>query len=282
MTQNILTQDNKGFKIALVLGAGGARGFCHIGVIRALLENGIYPDIVTGSSMGSIIGASYCYGMPIDKIEEMAIKVRNRHFSDLNLAFFTNIGLLQSKKMSAILKRLFGDTRIEDLKIPYAAASVDFMSGELVIMDKGLLWEAARASSAIPLIFMPYEKDGMVLYDGGLLCRMPIQTAKDMGADVVIAVDALGPIRRNERPDNLIKVMLRAYHILDWKNTCCSLDDAQVCIVPDMGAKDEMQFKDNDIPIMAGYVETNIRMPEIKKAIEKVKALKEQGAASVQ
>lgn len=272
---------NKDLKIALVLGAGGARGFCHIGAIRALQENGIYPDIVTGSSMGSIIGAAYCCGLPIDKIEEMAVKVRNKHFSDLNLAFFANIGLLQSKKMSAILKRLFGDTLIEDMKLPFAAVSVDFMSGELVIMDKGPVWEAARASSAIPLIFMPLEKDGMLLYDGGVLCRLPIKTAKDMGADVVIAVDALGPIRQNQRPDNLIKVMLRAYHILDWKNTCCSLEEAQVCIVPDMGDKDEMQFKDNDVTIMAGYVETNNRMPEIIKAIEYAGMLKAQNRIAV-
>lgn len=268
-----------GLKIALVLGAGGSRGFCHVGVIRALLEHGIYPDIVTGSSIGSIIGAAYCCGMPIDKLEEIAAGIRNKHIFDINPVFFANAGLLQSKKVSAILKRLFGDIVIEDLKIPYAAVSVDFMSGTVIVIDKGPVWEAARASSAIPLIFMPFERDGMILYDGGVLCRLPIGTAKDMGADVIIAVDALGPLRRNEPSNNLIKVLMRAYNIMDWKNTCSVLDDAQICIVPDMGAKDELQFKDNDISIMAGYVETNIRMPEIKELIERTRASKEQAAS---
>jgi len=174
-------------KIGLALGSGSARGWAHIGVIRALKEEGIEPDIITGCSIGSLVGAAYASGH-LDLLEQWVLK----------LSFWDVVRLLDVKMMGGLIEgeslmSSFEDKikhiNIEELPLPFAAVATDLASGREVWLQKGLLPEAVRASIALPGLFSPFRSDGRWLVDGGLTNPVPISLCRAMGADIIIAVN---------------------------------------------------------------------------------------------
>ena len=177
-------------KIGLALSGGGARGFAHIGVLKVLVENNIPIDMIAGTSAGSIIGGAFAAGMSVEQIIEMGAKVGWTNMTRLSMS---PIAMLSNAPMGRFLANHFPVTRFEDLKIPYAAVACDLPNGqEVVLRDKGDLIFAIQASCAVPGVFAPMtDENGRMLVDGGATSLTPIDAVRDLGADIVIAVDLL-------------------------------------------------------------------------------------------
>ncbi len=175
-------------KIGLALGGGSARGLAHIGVIDALEEHGISPSIVTGTSIGSIMGAAYAAGEH-EKFKDFLLTVdlwKMLSFFEVNLP---RKGLFDGRKISRFFEENLNIANIEDLEKKFAAVSCDYETGERVVFDHGDMITALRASYSIPGVFTPMKYKGRLLVDGGLVDPVPVTAARDLGAEVVIAVD---------------------------------------------------------------------------------------------
>lgn len=175
-------------KIGLALGSGGARGFCHVGVIRALEDLGIRPDVVAGCSMGALVGAAYAGGK-LDAFEDWANSITLANFMSLVDLRFSGGGLVEGRQIAGLLKQLGLPDRIEDLDLPFMAVATDFNSGRELWLDHGDLGSAVRSSVAIPGIFSPVHKDGRWLLDGGMTNPVPVSLARAMGGEVIIGVN---------------------------------------------------------------------------------------------
>ncbi len=176
-------------KIGLALSGGGARGFAHIGVIKALEANGIAVDIVGGTSAGSFVGGALASGLSAKELLEIGRQIGWLSVTGIS---YSPKALLSNAAMGKFIKRNFPTSRIENLAIPFAAVTCDLKTGEeFVFRDRGDLATAIRASCAVPGIFRPVADDGRLLIDGGVLTPMPAQIVKEMGADVVIGVDLI-------------------------------------------------------------------------------------------
>jgi NTE family protein len=184
-------------RIGLALGAGGARGWAHIGAIRALEERGIKPDLVCGTSIGALVGAAYASG-ELDRLEKWVT----------GLAWTTVVrlmdltwrgGLIRGQRLFTLFRTIFEDRDIDDLPIPYGAVATELYSGREVWLRHGNLLDAVRASCALPGLFTPIVRDNVVLVDGGLVNPVPVSMCRALGAELVIAVDLswgkLGPYR---------------------------------------------------------------------------------------
>lgn len=175
-------------KIGLALSGGGARGFAHIGVLKALQEHSIQIDLVAGTSAGSFVGGAFAAGMPVDEIVEMGRKISWFGVSGFS---YSPRGLLSNAALGTFIEQNFPVNRFEDLKIPFAAVACDLETGdEVVFRDSGDLAFAIRASCAIPGVFMPLiDEQGRSLIDGGAISPMPTKAVRKLGAEIVIAVD---------------------------------------------------------------------------------------------
>ena len=177
-------------KIGLALSGGGARGFAHVGVLKALVDNDISIDIVSGTSAGSFVGGAFASGLSVDEIVALGKKI-----SWFGVAGFSYSprGLLSNAPMGKFINDNFPVTRFEDLPIPFASVVCDLETGnEIVLKDTGDLAQAIQASCAIPGVFVPViDSEGRSLIDGGVVSPMPTRAVKKMGADIVIAVDLL-------------------------------------------------------------------------------------------
>ena len=197
-------------KIGLALSGGGARGYSHVGVLKALVENDIPIDLIAGTSAGSFVGAAFAAGMSPDKIIELGKKV-----SWFGVAGFSYSprGLLSNAALGTFVAQNFPVGRFEDLVIPFAAVACDLETGEEVVLkDDGDLALAIRASCAIPGVFVPVtDSDGRSLIDGGVISPMPTRAVRKLGADIVIAVDLLTCGSTNwGRPSTLLGMLFQS------------------------------------------------------------------------
>jgi len=250
-------------KIGLALGAGGARGFCHIGVIEVLLENKIPINVVTGCSMGAMVGGGLVSGVSVDKMREIACEITNFKVFDLDLfGIKRRGGFAKGNRAMKIYAKHVEDKNIEDCDIKFAATATDLMSHQLYTFTSGSLLGAIRASIAIPGVFHPVTCDDKLFVDGGVLERIPIQAARDLGADIVIAIDALGPPRR-QNPKSALGVVDLSYQVMDWKTAQSEIKKADILITPDMGTRSSFRFRDNQDTIQAGRDAAIKMLPEI-------------------
>ncbi len=201
-------------KLGIVLGAGGARGVVHIGFLQALEENGIFPDIITGCSIGSVVGSIYLSGKSPKHMYRLASALKKKDIIDFSLKLYSNKAILKTNKMIALLKHFLGDKNIEDLPKPFACIATDVKTGKIHTFTSGNLLTAVRASSTIPTIFTPVEFEDKLLVDGGLLLRTPVKVAKELGADVTVAVDLLAYLPDFESAKNIVDMGLRSIDIL--------------------------------------------------------------------
>lgn len=175
-------------KIGLALGSGGARGWAHIGVLRALSERGIVPDYVAGCSMGALVGAAFVGGQ-LDALEEWALSITHRKMATLIDVNLLSGGLIEAKQITRFFKDLGMPERIEDLPIPFATVATDMRTGREVWIREGSVIDAMRASIALPGIISPVLRNERWLIDGGLTNPLPVSVCRAMGADIVIAVN---------------------------------------------------------------------------------------------
>lgn len=182
-----------GMRVGLALGSGSARGWAHIGVIKALLKHGIEPDLIAGTSVGAIVGAAHASGH-VGGFERWVRRLSRRQIvSYLDLALI-NGGFFEGKRLADVFLDNFGDIRFEDLDLPFAAVATELASGQERWLREGSVVEALRASVALPGLFTPAQVEGRYLVDGGLVNPVPVSVCNAMGADLVIAVNLNGDL----------------------------------------------------------------------------------------
>lgn len=252
-------------KIGLALGAGGARGLAHIGVLKVLDTAGIPLHCITGSSMGSIVAAMYACGVKPDFIGKMADQMRLMKWVDIAVP---RMGLAAGRRVSEMYKLVTGNRTFKDVKIPLAIMATDLVKGESVTITKGYLHEAILASSALPGIFPPFKRGDQMLVDGGVLERVPVDAARKLGADVVIAVDVRFATWE-PKINNAIDVLFRSYELLEREVGRSIALKADILINPALDHIGTTDFAAIEECIRIGE-ETTIRaLPGIKKMLRK-------------
>ncbi|WP_291270464.1 patatin-like phospholipase family protein [Geothrix sp.] len=256
-------------KIALVLGGGAARGFAHVGVIRALEQEKIPIDMVVGTSVGGLIGAIYASDLSSFDLEWTAFQLEKDDLFDFGvLNAVTGMGFAKGDKLEAWVKSHIKTTNIENLKLPFAAVATDLNWGYKVVLDKGPVARAIRASAAIPGVFPPVQHQGKILVDGGVVDNIPISVAKAKGADLVIAVDISGNVG-NTNITNLLGVSLQATNIMFALNVEHAKREADILIAPaGIGDVGMLDFTQKKRCMQAGIEATRQAAPAIRKAID--------------
>jgi len=257
-------------KVALVLGGGGARGFSHIGVFKVLQEENIPVDLVVGTSVGSIIGAFYCAGVPVNKLEDSAKDVNWKSVSNFGVhsivSLMLNENLLSNEQLEEFIKKNIGDVRFDQLKVPLVCVATDLNTGERILLREGSVSSAVRASATIPGFFKPVEYRQRYLVDGGLSENIPVNVAKLFDPDVTIAVAVSADITKHTT-ENVLSTLMQAIYIqgsvLDNEN----IRMADVVIRPDVGSLAADDLKHAYQTIDKGFDAARDAAPEIKKDI---------------
>ena len=255
-------------KIGIALSGGSALGYAHIGVLQALLDNGIDIDYVAGTSMGAIIGAMFVTGSDMEQIAESACKWRLLKFSDMTL---NKSGMFSGKHFLHILKQYVPSIDIKDTKIPFKCVSADLLTGKQYVWEEGCLLTAVRSSMSVPGVFVPVKHGDMWLVDGGVVNNLPDDIVRDMGADIVLSFDAIGGYRISKPPKTAVRAMMTASYIM--QSRMIDLKKSSSDIIVSMAQYNDKKFSFNkknvkDI-IKQGYNKTIEAMPEIKKIIER-------------
>ncbi len=253
-------------KIALVLGGGAARGFAHVGVIRALEQEKIPIDMLVGTSVGSLIAALYAHEANSFDLEWTAFSLQKDDLFDYSM-FSLSMGPVKGDRLEEFVASKIPVHNIENLKLPFAAVATDLNRGTRVVLDHGPLARAVRASCAIPGVFQPVAHQGKLLVDGGIVDNIPISVAREKGADIVIAVDISENVT-NFNITNLVDVTLQAVAIMFRENVTYRKREADVLITPAVGNVGMLDFTQKKFCMQAGIEATQRAMPDIRKAID--------------
>ncbi|MFJ2537696.1 patatin-like phospholipase family protein [Pseudomonas sp. NPDC087614] len=280
-------------KVGLVLSGGAARGLAHIGVLKALEEQGIKIDAIAGTSMGAVVGGLYASGYKIDELEKLALQIdwqqalsdappredvpfrRKQDDRDFlvkqKLSFRDDgslglpLGVIQGQNLSLLLESLLAhtsDTRdFDKLPIPFRAVATDIANGEKVVFRKGHLPQVIRASMSIPAVFAPVELDGRLLVDGGMTDNIPLDVAREMGVDVAIVVDIGTPLRSRKQLNTVVDVLNQSITLMTRRNSeeqLAVLKPSDVLIQPSLAAFGVTDFGKAQEMIDAGYRATRI------------------------
>ncbi len=267
-------------KVGLALGSGGPRGLAHIGVIQALVEHNIPIDIITGSSAGALIGGLYASLGNIKEVEKIATSLTKKDllwvFSDIGFPS----GIIQGNNITEFIQKLLLHNLIESLPKPFAAIATDLTTGNAVTLTSGNLAAAIHASFAIPVVFEPVFLHNTYMIDGGCSCPVPVQPAKELGADIVIAVNLDSyplpdqkTVTATKKPSfkdaGFATINFFRYNLA--KELCTSAD---ITLLPDVATISSLNllrvFQGNDV-VKKGYDETMAHMPAIKQCVESLK-----------
>ncbi len=255
-------------KVALVLGGGAARGFAHVGVIRVLEQEKIPIDLLVGTSVGSLIGAIYAADLDSFDLEWTAFKLEKEDLFDFGLmTAVLGMGLAKGDKLEEFVREKVKTQLIENLRLPFAAVATDLNWGTKVVLDRGPIARAVRASSAIPGVFQPVNHMGKLLVDGGVVDNIPISVARTKGADIVVAVDISENVG-NTRITNLVDVLLQSTNIMFALNVEHARRDADVLVVPAVGDVGMMDFSQKKRCMQAGIEAARKAVPDIRKVID--------------
>ena len=266
-------------RIGIALGAGSARGWAHIGVLRALLEAGIKPDLVCGTSIGALVGAVYASDHLDDLEEWVTLLTWRKVVGFFDVSFGS--GLLKGDKLFSYLRGGLLDNRIEDLKRPFAAVATDLANGREVWLREGLVADAVRASIAMPGLFIPQVRDDQMLVDGALVNPVPVSLARAMNADFVIAVDLSSSIvgrhvknaeKRKTKMPGMVEVMTGSLNIMSVRITRSRLagEPAEAIIHPRLGNIGLLEYHRGAEAIAEGRAAAELAIPAIKLQLDEM------------
>ena len=254
-------------KIALVLGGGGTRGFAHVGVIKALEAQGIVPDIIVGTSVGSAIGALYAAGYTGFQLQEMSIPMKQERVVDWS---WPNRGLFTGKPLQDYINRAVKQAPLEKLRRPFAVVATDLASGEKVVFRSGNTGMAVSASCAVPGIFQPVLINGRSYVDGGLVRPVPASEARALGADFVIAVN-ISNQPQNNKTETTVDVLMQTFDIMSQTINRYELANADVVIRPVTKEIAQGNLDDRHLAILEGEKAVAAILPELKARLEKLR-----------
>jgi NTE family protein len=253
-------------KVGLALGGGAARGFAHVGVIEVLEQAGIKPDLVVGTSAGSLVAALYASGRSGAQLQATAIAMDEAAFADWTLPIF-NRGVLRGEALARYVNVQVGHRLIENMALPLGIVATDLRTGQGVLFRRGDTGTAVRASSAVPAVFLPVKIGAEEFVDGGLVSPVPVRYARQMGAEVVIAVDISSAPEGNPSGDPL-QILLQTFAIMGKSINRWELRDADVVVRPQLRGMSGADFTDRRRAIEAGRAAMQAALPQLRAALE--------------
>ncbi|MEI5906057.1 patatin-like phospholipase family protein [Bacillus spongiae] len=254
-------------KIGLALGSGGARGFAHLGVLKVLKDHGIPIDFIAGSSMGALVGAFYATGHKIEDLYRFSTVFRRKYFLDFTVP---KMGFISGKRIKEFIYLFTHQKNFDELLIPLAIVATDLTHGKKVVFKEGCVADAVRASISIPGIFVPEKKDGRILVDGGVIDRVPVSVVKEMGADLVIAVD-VSHVNKEAELNNIYDIIMHSIDILQLEILENRVIASDVMIRPHVEMFSSKAFTNIEEMIEVGEQESMKYIPQIRKLIEEWK-----------
>jgi len=257
-------------KVALVLGGGAARGFAHIGVIKVLEAQGIVPDMIVGTSAGSVVGVLYASGMNGFELQRAALSMNELEISDWVLP--GSRGVLKGEALQNYINRMVGNRPLEKLKRPIAVVATELQNGQMVVFQYGNTGMAVRASSSVPGVFQPVTINGKEYVDGGLVSPIPVRVARKLGADVVIAVD-ISARPESQNTDGTLEMLLQTFAIMGQTIGGYELQEADVVIRPVFNGTKGTDFQARNLSILEGE---KAALSQITLAKQKIQAKKQE------
>ncbi|ABM32668.1 patatin-like phospholipase family protein [Paracidovorax citrulli] len=255
-------------KVGIALGGGAAKGFAHIGVIKMLEANGLAPAVVAGTSAGSVVGALYASGMNAFELQEKAVALDEAKIRDLQLS---SGGLVLGQKLEDYVNAQVRNRPIEQLAKPFAAVATRLEDGERTVFTRGNTGQAVRASSSIPGVFQPVAAGKYHFVDGGVVSPVPVDAARQLGADIVVAVD-ISNKARGQAPADMLGTLGQSIAIMGQKLGQAELARADVVVRPqvlDIGAAD---FTQRAGAILEGEKAALAAMPQIRERVAQLQA----------
>lgn len=265
-------------RVGLALGSGGARGMAHVGVLEVLEKEQIPIDMIAGSSAGALVGAFYAQGIGAREIRKIMVDASWGPLLPMVDLTISRSGLIEGRRVRNWLKEnLGGDLQFSNLKIPFACVATDIMTGEEVLINKGSVLEAVRASISVPGVFTVNWRDGRFLADGGLTNPVPVNIVKNMGAEFVIAVDVIPDLTPDKRrwlskkgglrEPGIIEVLMQSLYITSHALAETSARDADVVIKPQVAHIFPGDFHRTGEAILSGELAALDAMPGLKKKL---------------
>jgi len=258
-------------KVALVLGGGAVRGFAHIGVIKVLEAQGIVPDIVVGTSAGSVVGALYAAGYTGFELQKIAFKLEEDSVGDW---IIPDRGFIKGEALQIYINKAVRGQPIEKLKKPFAAVATDLQTGEMMVFQRGNTGQAVRASSSVPGVFQPVNINGHDYVDGGLTSPVPVRVARSLGADVVIAVD-ISARPSAAKVEGVTDIMLQTFGIMGQSLRNYELPEADVLIRPNTVGFGSADFAKKHEAILEGEKAAQAALPLIRQKLQQALARKQ-------
>ena len=252
--------------IGLALGGGAARGFAHVGVIQILEEAGVRPDLVVGTSAGSLVAALYASGRSGQQLQEVADSMEEAAFTDWTLPIFSR-GMLRGEALARYVNAQVSGKTIEQMPLPLGIVATDLNSGAGVLFQRGDTGMAVRASSAVPALFLPVKIGRQEYVDGGLVSPTPVRYVRQMGAELVIAVDISSAPEGNLAGDP-IQILLQTFAIMGKSINSYELREADVVVRPALAGVGSADFAARRRSIEAGRAAMQRMLPPLKAAIE--------------
>ncbi len=252
-------------KVGIALGSGGARGLAHIGVLDVLCEAGVPVDLVTGSSMGAVVGAIYACGSDLRMAGKLAAMLKERSYLDMVVP---REGFIKGDKFQELIRIITKDMDFSQTRVPFACVAVDLENSELLLLREGKIHEAVRASISIPGIFVPHRHLGRMLVDGGVVERVPVHGARAMGADFVIGVDVGYQGGQRAPAKNVIDILNYTIELMQWEVARARASTADVMISPQVDHINPLSNAQAEECVELGRAAAMEALPQLKMLLE--------------
>ncbi len=257
--------NQKVLHLGLALGGGAARGFAHVGVIQVLEEAGIQPELVVGTSAGSLVAALYASGKSSAQLKRVAETMEEAEITDWMMPIL-NRGALRGEALARYVNTQVGGRLIEQMKIPLGIVATDLHSGDPVLFRRGNTGSAVRASSAVPAVFQPVKIGAREYVDGGLVSPVPVRQARDMGANVVIAVD-ISTDPEGAPASDTFQILMQTFNIMGKSLNTAHLKEADVVVRPALTGVKSADFAARRKSIEAGREAMLKALPRLKEVM---------------
>jgi NTE family protein len=255
-------------KIALVLGAGSAKGFAHIGVLKVLETNNIPIHMIVGASAGSVVGSFYAAGIGAFELQRLATSVDKGDIVDL---VFPDNGFIKGERLAEFVGKHTGGLDLEHLRIPFYAVATDIQTGNEIVFGRGNTGTAVRASSSVPGVFRPVKIGERLFVDGAVVSPVPVDAARRYGADIVIAVDITSDVG-SAKPESTMETILQTIQIMNSKLAFVQCSKAEVLIRPRVGHIGAGDFTKRHEAILEGEKAAVEALPRIREIVDKLKS----------
>ncbi len=254
-------------KIALVLGAGAAKGFAHVGVLKVFEANKVPVHMIVGTSAGSLVGSLYAYGYSAFQLQSLALSMERGDIVDLSIP---DKGFVKGEKLSDFVNKSVKNTPLEKLRIPFYAVAADIQTGKEIVFGQGNTGTAVRASCSVPGVFQPTRIGDRVYVDGGVVSPVAVDAARKYGADIVIAVDISSDVG-GSKPETTIETLLQSINIMYFHLAQLQCSRADLVIKPKVGHISSSDFNRRHEAVLEGEKAASEALPKVQEILEKLR-----------